>query len=257
MQQQPDLAVKLLRHDSKNFKENVKELLNESTILLSVDHPNIIKIHGVSSKKTSHLGSNQSLKPFFLIIERLSYSLEDLLKVWASKKKFKEEFLQQRLQVIGNVATAMKYLHEKNIMHRDLKPENVGFDSQGKLKLFDFGYAVKLLPKYRLSDGKYRLKGGIGTCRYMAPEVAKYENYNELADVYSFSMLMWEIMALEKPYNNIKYKEWFRKVVVEGKRPDIDESWQPKIKTLLSCCWSEDVSERPSFDIILDILGET
>jgi len=74
----------------------------------------------------------------------------------------------------------MKYLHEKNIMHRDLKPANVGFDSHGKLKLFDFGYAAKLLPKNQLSDGKYRLEGGIGTCLYMAPEVAKYLNYNEL-----------------------------------------------------------------------------
>jgi len=40
------------------------------------------------------------------------------------------------------------------------------------------------------------------------------------------------------------------------KKPDIDESLQPKIKTLLGCCWSEDINERPSFDIILDVLGE-
>jgi len=114
-----------------------------------------------------------------------------LLKVWASEKKFKEEFFQQRLQVVRNVATAMKYLHEKNIMHRDLKPANVGLGSHGKLNLFDFGYAVKLLPKNQLSDGKYRLEGGTGTCFYLAPKLATYENYNKHADVCSFSMLMW------------------------------------------------------------------
>jgi len=154
------------------------------------------------------------------------------------------------------IATAMKYLHRKNIMHRDLKPANIGFDSQGKLKLFDFGYATKLLPKDRLPHHKYKLDGGIGTCRYMAPEVARFEPYNELADVYSCGILLWEILVLEKPYKDHCCKKWFQTVVVQGKRPDIKESWPTKLQYLLKCCWSEDINKRPCFDIIIDVLEE-
>jgi len=141
-------------------------------------------------------------------------------------------------------------------MHRDLKPSNIGFDGEGNLKLFDFGFASKLHPKNHLSNGKYKLDGGIGTCRYMAPEVARYKPYNELADVYSFSILMWEILALEKPYKNLSCNEWFQQVVIEGKRPDIDGSWPTKLQYLLKCCWSKEINERPSFDIIIDALDE-
>jgi len=261
-----DFAVKLPRYDDKEYKKHVEQLIHESKILSSVDHPNIIKIHGRSSIEASQLGSNRSAQPFFLVLDRLTYTLEDLLKVWVPKKnndntlKFQSfkylVSLRQRLKIAFNIATAMNHLHKKNIMHRDLKPGNIGFDSQGKLKLFDFGYATKLLQNDHLPDGTYKMEGGIGTCRYMAPEVARFEPYNELADVYSFGILLWELLSLEKPYEDLTYKNWFQQVVVKKERPDIKESWPTKLQYLLKCCWSDDINERPSFDIIIDVLDE-
>jgi len=239
--------------------------LHESDILSSVDHPNIIKVHGISSTEASQSGPDQSLQPFFIILDRISYTFEDLLKVWASKKNninilkfqtFKDESLQMRLKVACNIAFAMKHLHKNSIMHRDLKPANIGFDNQGQLKLFDFGFATKLQAKDCLPDGRYKLNGGIGTCRYMAPEVARYYPYNELADVYSFGILLWEILTLKKPYSKLNCHEWLQEVIIERKRPDIDEAWPKKLQSLLKCCWSEDIEERPSFDIIIDVLDE-
>jgi len=265
-QQLPEnFAAKLPRRDSKNYKEIVEELSHESDILSSVDHPNIIKIYGISTVEPSQPGSEPSSQPLFIILDRLSYDLDKLLKVWASKKnninilKFqacKDESFRQRLKAARDIASAMKHLHKKKIMHRDLKPANIGFDSQGELKLFDFGYATKLQAKDRLPGGKYKLRGGIGTCRYMAPEVARYEPYDELADVYSFGVLLWEMLTLEKPYKNFDCEEWLQKVVIEGKRPEINKSWPDSLQTLLSCCWSGDIDERPSFDIIIDVLDE-
>jgi len=222
-------------------------------------------MYGMSSIDLSGTVHGQPLKPFFLGFDRLSYNFDELLKIWASKKtnmnisKFytsKKESFRQRLKTACDIATAMKYLHGKNIIHRDLKPTNIGFNSEGQLKLFDFGLATKLHPKDRLSNGRYKLDGGIGTCRYMAPEVAAYEAYNELADVYSFSIVLWEIVTLEKPYKNLNCKEWFQQVVVEGVRPDIDEYWPTKLQYLLKCCWSKEINERPSFDVIIDALEE-
>ena len=248
----------------RNTKKHVEELIHESKILSSVDHPNIIKIHGRSSIEASQLGSNRSAQPFFLVLDRLTYTLEDLLKVWVPKKnndntlKFQSfkylVSLRQRLKIAFNIATAMNHLHKKNIMHRDLKPGNIGFDSQGKLKLFDFGYAIKLLQNDHLPDGTYKMEGGIGTCRYMAPEVARYYSYNELADVYSFGILMWQILTIEKPYKNLSCDEWFQQVVIEGKWPHSIGFLLTKLQYLLKCCWSEDIKERHFGKEVLTIL---
>jgi len=78
-------AAKLPRLGTKKYAENIKELLHESDILSSVDHPNIIKVHGISSTEASQSGPDQSLQPFFIILDRISYTLEDLLRIWASK----------------------------------------------------------------------------------------------------------------------------------------------------------------------------
>jgi len=117
----------------------------------------------------------------------------------------------------------MKYLHDNIIIHRDLKPTNIGFNSEGQLKLFVFGLTTKLHPKDHLSNGRYKLDRGIGTSRYMASKVRAYEAYNELANVYSFSILVWEIVTLVKPYKNLDCNESFQQVVVEGKGQVIDE----------------------------------
>jgi len=103
-----DFVVKLPRQDNENYKKHVKELLQESQILSSVDHPNIIKIHGHSSMNASQSDSNRFTMPFFLILDRLSYTLEDLLNVWVCKNNSmnklkydscKNVFFRQRLQI--------------------------------------------------------------------------------------------------------------------------------------------------------------
>jgi len=90
----------------------------------------------------------------------------------------------------------------------------------------------------------------------MAPEVATYKPYDKMADVYSFGILMWEIISFEKPFKNLNCNEWFQQVIIRGNRPDINESWPTKLQYLLKYCWSEEINERPSFDIIVDALYE-
>ena len=80
-------AAKLPHHgNDKKYKENMKELLHESNILSFLDHPNIIRMYGMSSIDLSGTVHGQPLKPFFLGFDRLSYNFEELLKILASKK---------------------------------------------------------------------------------------------------------------------------------------------------------------------------
>ena len=112
--------------------------------------------------------------------------------------------------------------------------DNIGFDVRGDVKIFDFGLAKELDPRKKLGDGTYNLTGDTGSPRYMAPEVFLEKTYNETADTYSFSILCWQIFAIETPFNHIRTNSTFeRSVIIGGVRPKIKEEWGPSIGTML------------------------
>eukprot|EP00957_Ditylum_brightwellii_P160693 12233722-Ditylum_brightwellii.AAC.1 len=98
------------------------------------------------------------------------------------RKSKRRAMLTERLRHAADLADAVRYLHSRRIIFRDLKPDNVGYDSQGVLKLFDFGLAKELREHQRNSEGTYNLSGNTGSQRYMAPEVSLRQPYDERVD---------------------------------------------------------------------------
>jgi len=97
----------------------------------------------------------------------------------------------------------------------------------------------------------------ISFIRYMSPEVALGQPYGFKVDVYSLSIVMHEILSLNKPYIAIKDIDSFnREVMRGGQRPPLDESWPPMIQDLLGRMWSSDSMERPSSREVVGILGQ-
>lgn len=90
--------------------------------------------------------------------------------------------------------------------------------------------------------------------RYMAPEIHMSKPYNLTADVHSFAMLLWEMMALEKPFGQYSVKLFQDKVVKQGYRPKIETDWPEKISTLLQNSWEVDIRKRPSSDEVSEVL---
>jgi len=115
------------------------------------------------------------------------------------------------------------------------------------LKIFDFGLAKGLLEDERDENGLYRMTGLTGGIRYMAPEVGLRRPYNLKADVYSWSMLMWYIMALEPPMGLYTPRMFIDKVFKKGSRPATMAKWSPRLSNLMKACWVEDPFQRPSF----------
>ena len=122
------------------------------------------------------------------------------------------------------------------------------------MKLFDFGLAKDVSKLEKNENGLYKLTGYTGSCRYMAPEIAKNKPYNHSIDVYSFAVLLWQLFALAKPYENYTYNMHQRYVVHEGHRPKIDEAWPQEIQALLKKCWSSKIPKRLSASETLEII---
>ena len=229
--------------------------------------------HGLGCVPTASATANSDPleSRFFIILEMLDETLEDKLvsrrkeinktrSIWCgpwgyccANKAVLQKTWMERMEVALSIASAIKYLHDEDIIYRDLKPENVGF-SGGQVKIFDFGLSKKLLPDDRVMNGLYRLTGNTGSLRYMAPEVALNQAYNTKADTYSFAIVFWQLCSLTVPYAGYDVRMHADLVVRRGYRPKILRSWPVSWADLITKCWSTDIEERLSFDRIMGAL---
>lgn len=256
-------AMKYLRSDLKKSptnKQSVRARLDlaiEVKYLEAMNHPCIIKLRAIPSD-CDVMDPN-----YFFLMDRLEDTLEDRMQLWKGEvkatkggflglrqdKDAQKEHLQERLTVACDVASACKYMHSHQLLHRDVKPENIGFDIRGNVKLFDLGLAKSLLPKDHACGGLYNLTPCTGSLPYMAPEVAKKNPYNEKCDVFSFGILLWEIVSLKEAFPQYQSrKELYEKVAEIGIRPSINQSWPSEVKKILPQCWHSSFKLRPSME---------
>ncbi len=128
----------------------------------------------------------------------------------------------------------------------DDRPENIGLDFNNCVKIIDFGVAKELKQKESVGIDQFNATCKTGTPRYMAPEVFFGKPYGLPSDVYSFSLVLWEIMALEKIYDDSIGQECHvRNVYLRKYRPKISWSWPKQIQSLIRSGWSHDPSLRP------------
>jgi len=98
----------------------------------------------------------------------------------------------------------------------------------------------------KLADDTYQMSGKTGSLRYMAPEVAKELPYNETVDVYSLSMMAWQIFAMQTPFSGYSIAIHQEVVIEKGGRPKIDPKWGTRLGLWMSKAWSPKISERPN-----------
>jgi len=161
--------------EKKNIK-NTKLVLREIQVLKTLKHKNILKLKNVLV----------TTKYFFLILE---YCENGDLKNYLNFNNLNEKDVQN---ILKQVKDGLEYLYKKKIIHRDLKLQNILLGKNNQIKIADFGFA-----KYcdNLSQTI------CGSPLYMAPEILNYKKYNSKADLWSFGILMYELLFDDIPYN--------------------------------------------------------
>jgi serine/threonine protein kinase len=242
--------------DPQVFCFQAADLVVEGHLLSHLRHPNIVRLHGWTDGGISAFlhGSHDS---FFLVLERLNETLGERIEYWktlrakptlkATKTNSGLDGLEQlldRVNINYQIASALEYIHSKNIIYRDLKADNVGFDEHGTVKVFDFGLSRELPTTCTNVNDMFSMSGKCGTLRYMAPEVVLGRDYNQKADTYSWAVLFWECLSLEKPYEGMTRETYQKLVCEEFQRPNLSCALLESIKHLLSKAWAHEIWER-------------
>lgn len=154
----------------------------------------------------------------------------------------KKDLSPYQLTVIAyEIAEGMAYLHSKNIIHRDLKTLNILLDEKMEPRICDFGISRQC---------ENMMTGLVGTFNYMAPEIIAKTGYNLKADVFSYGMMLWEMLRGEIPFNDLGPMN-AGKAILNGQRPPIPRSTPKPLQQLIKDCWQVDIERRPSFNEIL------
>jgi serine/threonine protein kinase len=239
------VAVKSIRSSLSKDRSVMKDFQHEVEFMIKVRHPNIVQF----------LGAVTLRPPLMLVTEYLAGG--DLHAVFKSRRR-KESSLPPLLAVKYSldIARGMCYLHggPNVIIHRDLKPRNLIFDDAQELKVGDFGLS-KLIDMKHLHD-VYKMTGETGSYRYMAPEVFRHEKYDKSVDVFSFAMILYEMMEGVAPFEEDEAYEAARLVAEENRRPEMMriKTYPPGMCELIHKCWSSKLKERPPFDTIVEEL---
>ena len=236
-------AKVLLNELDESRKEELKDFINEVTNLSICEHPLFLKLIGISK-------TNFKNEPKPVIITEFC-SKGSLNKIIQNSPDILDD--TKKLIFIYGIASAMSFMHSKNILHRDLKPENILSDENYYPKISDFGLSIQI-PKDSIGMS-FKESIICGTPIYIAPEIWRNNEYSKASDVYAFGMIAYEIMTCQKPFKEFQsYVQIVYNVVRKLYRPKIDKSIPESYQKLIEACWNEDPQKRPTFSIITSII---
>uniref|UniRef100_A0A671XAA8 Mitogen-activated protein kinase kinase kinase 7 n=1 Tax=Sparus aurata TaxID=8175 RepID=A0A671XAA8_SPAAU len=227
-----DVAIKTIESENER-----NAFLVELRQLSRVNHPNIVKLYGSCDN------------PVCLVMEYAECgSLYNLLHSADPQPHYTAAHaMSWCLQCAQGVA----YLHAmkpKALIHRDLKPPNLLLVARGTvLKICDFGTAC---------DIQTYMTNNKGSAAWMAPEVFEGSNYSEKCDVFSWGIILWEVITRKKPFDEIGGSAFcIMWAVHRGTRPPLIKDLPEPIETLMTRCWDKEPSQRPSMEEVKNTMS--
>eukprot|EP00040_Diaphanoeca_grandis_P015153 m.77111 g.77111 ORF g.77111 m.77111 type:complete len:782 (-) comp24979_c0_seq1:273-2618(-) len=259
------VAMKILKTPvDDDFGLLVSEEFNrEVSFMQKIRHPNLLIFYGAGITSTNMA---------FLVTEYMAKgSLRGVLK--SSNSVTLSVEIRQNMAL--DCARGMRHLHSLGSIHRDLKSDNCLVDDNLRVKVADFGESCLIRnAQSRMNmhseevfdvtaNPSVSLTRGVGTPLWMAPELfSKSIKYGPEIDVYSFGIVMWELITMKQPWaddikkQGVQFSSAMIEAVVAGRRPSIPDrhAFSPTYIALLHKCWAGEPFERPNFSAIVDTL---
>ncbi|XP_066998508.2 uncharacterized protein [Anabrus simplex] len=244
------VAVKLVKEGATTREK--EDLLRELEIMKQLGaHPNVVTLLGCCTEQ----------EPYLLIMEYVMYGkLLTFLRDHRTRQNYynfsedSDALTSRDLTVFGYcVARGMEYLVSKGIIHRDLAARNVLVDHNKLCKIADFGMSRSVRELGEIYEQR-QTKGAL-PIRWMAPESLLYRVFTHKSDVWSFGIVMWEIVTLgSTPYPTMGAREVMKRVR-EGYRLERPSHCRPELFRVISHCWNSDPAKRPDFSELKRELG--
>jgi serine/threonine protein kinase len=152
---------------------------------------------------------------------------------------------EQQRNIALDIARGLHYLHNQGVLHRDLKSANVLIDDTWRAKLTDFGLSkIQSASIMTINERSHAIQ-------WMAPEsLTRHPVYTEQSDIYSYGVILWEIMTGKRPYEDVTEKEILNRIE-QGKREEIPQTIPTVYAEIIRRCWSKNPNERPSLTEII------
>jgi serine/threonine protein kinase/Tol biopolymer transport system component len=235
-----DVAIKVLPAALAQNPDRLARFEREAKVLAAMNHPNIAIIHGLESSATEARAIVMELVEGPTLADRLEKGALPL---------------NETLAIARQIADALEAAHEKGVVHRDLKPANVKVREDGTVKVLDFGLATAVLAGARepghgadsptLTLGATQPGMILGTAAYMAPEQAEGKPVDRRADIWSYGVVLWEMLTGKRLF----HADTVPLTLADVLRKELDFTQVPvgtpaPVRELLKRCLDRDVKNR-------------
>ena len=214
-------------------KKLMKRNLHEPNVMFGLNHPNIVKLYGVVDEDID----------FLLILE--------LCEKGSLRSYLDENSLSQEkcYDWIKQAALPLEYLKQNEIVHKDLKSPNYLITANGTLKLGDFGLAKNLGKTISNATGR-------GSYQWMAPELLRHQKLSPKYDIFSFGVVVWEMVSGKFPHVGLEYQQIVWKVCEthQDEPLSIPEDCPEAIRKLMMWCWKYDWKMRPDIEQVISLV---
>ncbi|XP_039651090.1 ephrin type-A receptor 6-like isoform X2 [Perca fluviatilis] len=275
-----DIAVAIKTLKGGYMEQQRRDFLREASIMGQFDNPNIIRLEGVVTRSKLYMciclcsSLQRQFTTFFTLVSFLCCSLKSCLLPFSSGRPVMivveymengalDSFLRARdgqftvLQLVGmlrGIAVGMTYLSDMGYIHRDIAARNILVDENLVCKVSDFGMSRVLEDDE--PEAAYNATGGKIPIRWTAPESIAYGKFSTVSDVWSYGIVMWEVMSYgERPYWEMSNQDVILSIE-EGYRLPAPMGCPVTLHQLMLHCWQKEANQRPRFNNVLSFLDK-
>eukprot|EP00262_Sarcandra_glabra_P019151 TRINITY_DN710_c0_g1_i1.p1 TRINITY_DN710_c0_g1~~TRINITY_DN710_c0_g1_i1.p1 ORF type:complete len:417 (-),score=51.08 TRINITY_DN710_c0_g1_i1:32-1282(-) len=232
-----DVAIKILERP-ENSPERAQlmeqQFAQEVMMLATLKHPNVVRF----------IGGCRKPMVWCIVTE---YAKGGSVRQFLTRRQNRSVPLKLAVKQALDVARGMAYVHGLGFIHRDLKSDNLLICGDKTIKIADFGVA-------RIEVQTEGMTPETGTYRWMAPEMIQHRPYNQKVDVYSFGIVLWELITGLLPFQNMTAVQAAFAVVNKGFRPVIPSDCLPVLGEIMTRCWDANPEVRPPFTEVVRML---